>query len=82
MAQPQAQRRFPAPEKREIAFVVRAPDPNNRGRWVTLGFAWPRKNNEPGFTIKLNAVPVGAWNGALILLPPLGEEDAGDPPSE
>ena len=41
------------------AFVVRAPDPNNRGRWITLGYAWHRKNGEEGFSVKLNAVPVG-----------------------
>ena len=28
---------------RHPAFVVRAPDPSNRGRWITLGYAWSRK---------------------------------------
>ena len=72
------QRRGQQTEKRDIAYVVRAPDPNNRGRWITLGYAWERKNNEPGFTIKLNSVPVGAWDGALVLLPPITPE--GDDP--
>lgn len=70
-----------AQEVRHPAFVVRAPDPNNRGRWITLGYAWTRKNGEEGYSIKLNAVPVGNWDGALILLPPFGNDvgDAGMP---
>ena len=36
---------------RHPAFVVRAPDPNNRGRWITLGYAWARKNGEEGFSV-------------------------------
>ena len=46
-------------EIRHPAYVVRAPDPSNRGRWITLGYAWSRKNGEEGFTIKLNSVPWG-----------------------
>jgi hypothetical protein len=61
---------------RHPAFVVRAPDPTNKGRWITLGYAWARKNGEEGFTIKLNSVPVGTWDGALILLPPLENEQS------
>lgn len=66
---------------RHPAFVVRAPDPTNKGRWITLGYAWTRKNGEDGYTIKLNSVPVGTWDGALILLPPLDNEttDERDP---
>lgn len=60
---------------RQPAFVVRAPDPNSRGRWITLGYAWERKNNQEGYTIKLNAVPVGNWDGALILLPPFADDE-------
>lgn len=68
-------------ETRHPAFVVRAPDPTNKGRWITLGYAWARKNGEEGFTIKLNSVPVGTWDGALILLPPLDNDqsDANNP---
>ena len=64
-------------EVRHPAFVVRAPDPSNRGRWITLGYAWTRKNGEDGYTVKLNSVPVGQWDGALILLPPF-EDDVSD----
>jgi hypothetical protein len=62
---------------RHPAFVVRAPDPSNRGRWITLGYAWSRKNGEEGYTIKLNSVPVGQWDGALILLPPFEDDVSG-----
>ena len=44
------------------AFVVRAPDPNNRGRWITLGYAWSRKNGEEGYSVKLSSIPVGSWD--------------------
>src|ERR1700732_4313733 len=40
-------------ERRKPVYVVRAPDPNARGRWVTLGYAWQRKNGEEGFSVKL-----------------------------
>jgi hypothetical protein len=68
-------------EVRHPAFVVRAPDPTNKGRWITLGYAWTRKNGEDGYTIKLNSVPVGQWDGALILLPPFDDDvsDAKEP---
>jgi hypothetical protein len=67
-------------EKREVKFVVRAPDSNNRGRWVTVGVAFERKNGEEGFSVKLNTLPVGQWDGTLILLPPLLPD--GDPSDE
>jgi hypothetical protein len=74
------QRRLPmTDQKRDVAFVVRAPDPNNRGRWITVGAAWARKDSKPGFNVRLNSVPVGNWDGALILLPPLeAVEDSTD----
>jgi hypothetical protein len=53
---------------------VHAPDPNSWGRWITLGYAWPRKNGEDGFSVKLNSIPVGNWDGALMLLPPVENE--------
>ena len=68
------------PERRKPAYVVRAPDPNARGRWVTLGYAWQRKNGEDGFSVKLNSIPVGNWDGALVLLPPLSNEEVPDQP--
>jgi hypothetical protein len=62
-------------DRRKPVYVVRAPDPNVRGRWVTLGYAWQRKNGEEGFSVKLNSIPVGNWDGALVLLPPLSNEE-------
>lgn len=72
-----AQRAAPQPEKREVKYIVRAPDSNNKGRWVTCGVAFERKNGEPGLSVKLNTLPVGPWDGALILLPPLAAEPTG-----
>lgn len=70
-------------DARHPAFVVRAPDPSARGRWITLGYAWARKNGEDGYTVKLNSVPVGGWDGALILLPPYADgEDGSEPPEQ
>lgn len=66
-------------EKREVKFVVRAPDSNNRGRWVTVGVAFDRKNGEEGYSVKLNTLPVGQWDGTLILLPPFVPEGDGAP---
>lgn len=68
-------RRQRTAEERQPKFVVRAPDSNNRGRWVTCGYAWELGEGKEGFSVKLNTVPVGAWDGALVLLPPFRQED-------
>ena len=47
---------------------------------VTVGVAFERKNGEEGLSVKLNTLPVGQWDGTLILLPPLVAE--GDVPTE
>lgn len=60
-------------------FIVRAPDPNSRGRWLTLGAAWKKElaDGQTAYSVKLNTVPVGSgWDGTLMLLPPLTREDA------
>jgi hypothetical protein len=64
-------------DARQPTYVVRAPDPHNRGRWLTLGYAWTRKNGEDGFSIKLNSIPIGDWDGALVLVPPFADETEG-----
>ncbi|MGF6428197.1 hypothetical protein [Bradyrhizobium elkanii] len=69
-----ARARGPAQEKREVKYIVRAPDSRTRGRWVTVGVAFERRRGE-GFNVVLNTVPVGAWDGSLILLPPLTPDD-------
>ena len=66
-------------EDRQPKFVVRAPDSSKRGRWVTVGYAWELRSGE-GFSVKLNTIPVGVWDGALVLLPPFqnGDEQPGE----
>lgn len=59
------------PEKREVKYIVRALDPHNKNRWITCGVAFDRKNGEPGYSVKLNSLPVGNFDGTLVLLPPL-----------
>lgn len=78
VAQQAVERRTRTREARKPDFVVRAPDPQRRGRWITLGAAWKREGDD-GVNIKLNSIPVGGvWDGTLICLPPL--PDDGDPP--
>jgi len=58
----------------EPTFVVRAKSGPNSNAWVTLGYAWARENGE-GYSVKLNALPIGnEWNGVLKLLPPYEAE--------
>lgn len=70
-------RRHHEDEKREIAFYVRAKTGPGSQDWSQVGVAFARKNGEPGFTIKLNTLPISKdWNGGLVLVPPLEEEIA------
>jgi hypothetical protein len=67
-----------AQNREKPTFIVRAPDPNNRGRWLTLGAAWKKTldNGETAYSVKLNTVPVGSgWDGSLMLLPPIARAD-------
>jgi hypothetical protein len=62
-------------EVREPDFVVRAKTGPGRKDWTTLGYAWARENGG-GFSVKLNALPIGTeWGGVLKLLPPFAAED-------
>ena len=62
-------------EKREPDFVVRAKTGPSTRDWTTLGYAWKRERGD-GFSVKLNALPIGTdWGGVLKLLPPFAEED-------
>ena len=74
MAEQRQAARSRTDEDRQPMFVVRAPDSTKPGRWVTVGYAWPRKGGE-GFSVKLNTIPVGVWDGALVLLPPFQNGD-------
>jgi hypothetical protein len=68
------------PDKREIAFFVRAKTGPGPRDWSPVGVAFARRNGEPGFTVKLNTLPIGEWSGALVLVPPL--DDVEDQPIE
>ena len=65
--------RRPRREARRPDFIVRAPDPQNRGRWLTLGAAWSR--DDGGLNIKLNVMPVANFDGTLVALPPLESDE-------
>jgi hypothetical protein len=68
------------PRKREVRqpdFIVRARVGNGRQAWATVGSAWKRDNDE-GFSIKLNAIPIGQWDGVLKVLPPFAQDDGED----
>jgi hypothetical protein len=62
-------------EKREVDYYVRAKTGPGRRDWTTIGVAFTRRGGEPGFTVKLNTLPIDKnWNGSLILVPPLVED--------
>lgn len=72
-----------AQTREKPTFIVRAPDPNNRGRWLTLGAAWKKTldDGQTAYSVKLNTVPVGSgWDGTLMLLPPLVKADDAEAP--
>ena len=48
-------------------FVVRAPDPNNRGRWLTLGAAWEKRldDGQTAYSVKLNGKSHRPWIWAI-----------------
>lgn len=73
-------RRGQEPEKREVDFFVRAKTGAGRRDWTTIGVAFARRNNEPGFSIKLNTLPISKdWDGSMILVPPIvNDEDISD----
>ena len=54
------------------------PDFNVRAKvgeyWLSCGAAWKVKDD--GISIRLNTVPVGDWDGSLLLLKPKEEEEA------
>jgi hypothetical protein len=72
------------PDKREIAFYVRAKTGPGPRDWSAVGVCFARKNGQPGYTIKLNTWPIDAasFKGALVLVPPFAAEDEVDDPVE
>jgi len=72
---PAETRRSRDDDKREVDYYVRAKTGPGRRDWTTIGVAFTRRNNEPGFSVKLNTLPIDKnWNGQLILVPPFVEE--------
>jgi hypothetical protein len=61
-------------ERREVEFYVRAKTGPGKRDWTTIGVALKRRNDEPGFSIKLNTLPISKdWDGGLVLVPPYQE---------
>lgn len=71
---PATARRGREEDKREVEFYVRAKTGPGKRDWTTIGVAFARRNNEPGFTVKLNTLPISKdWDGGLVLVPPYQE---------
>ena len=65
----------PVPEKSTPVIVARAKVHGER--WETIGAAWHADiNGKPGYSVKLNTVPAGNWDGSFLLMPPLEKSDA------
>lgn len=75
------QRAAAKPPTREVEFYVRAKTGPRAQDWSTIGVALARKNGQPGFSVKLNSLPISKdWDGGLVLVPPfVAEEETGDP---
>ena len=58
-------------EVRKPVYIARAKVGNG---WQTIGACWQLRNGD-GFSVKLNSIPVGAWEGQFVLLPPLEDGD-------
>ena len=58
-------------EVRKPVYIARAKVGNG---WQTIGACWPLRNGD-GYSVKLNSIPVGSWEGQFVLLPPLGDGD-------
>lgn len=68
------------PQRRERpkpAYILRAKVGNG---WTTIGAMWNLRSGEDGYSLKLNSVPVGAWDGRFVALVPLENGEVKDPP--
>ena len=69
-------------DRREVEFYVRAKTGPGKRDWTTVGVALKRRNDQPGYSIKLNTLPISKdWDGGLVLVPPY-QEEADDLPDE
>ena len=58
-------------DRREVAFIVRAKTGPGARDWQSIGVAFERKGGAPGFSIKLNTLPIDRnWTGGLVMVPP------------
>ena len=54
-------------------FLVKAKQSPDSEFFNILGAAWKWKNGD-GYVVKLHSVPVGQWDGSLLLTPPKEDE--------
>jgi hypothetical protein len=64
-------------ERREIAYYVRCKTGPGSRDWSACGVAFARRDGLPGFTIKINCLPLpgSGWNGAMVMVPPFVDDD-------
>lgn len=61
-------------------FILRArqaPDKDGKPSefFQTIGAAWSLEvNGQQAYSVKLQSIPVGGWDGSLIMLPPKAED--------
>src|SRR5438270_856674 len=60
------------------SYIARAKVGNG---WTSIGAAWPLRSGEEGFSLKLTTIPLN-WDGRFVLLPPLENEEAAEPPAD
>ena len=59
------------PEPKNLPVLV-ARAKVNGDRWETIGAAWNADvNGKPGYSVKLNTIPAGSWDGSFLLMEPL-----------
>jgi hypothetical protein len=60
-------------KKRKPDFNLRA---KVQGYWMNLGAAW--KLDDGNISVRLNLIPVGEFDGSILMLPPLEEKEDAD----
>ena len=65
-------------ERPKPSYICRAKVQNG---WISIGAAWKLKSGEDGFSLKLTSIPIG-FDGRFVMLPPLEDGEAQDPPEE
>lgn len=65
-------------ERPQPKYIARAKVGNG---WVSIGAAWAVRSGEDALSVQLQTMPIG-FDGRFVLLPPLPNGEAGDPPPE